>query len=66
VVEDQNGFLLPVSDNGEGYARKIYEVYNDVDRYAELRKRSLLYYQKNLTWNAWGEALKKIVEKVRG
>jgi glycosyltransferase involved in cell wall biosynthesis len=64
VVEDKNGFLLPDSDTGEGYARKIYEVYNDVERYIELRKRSLFFYKEKLTWNAWGEAFNKIVEKI--
>jgi glycosyltransferase involved in cell wall biosynthesis len=64
VVENQNGFLLPVTDNGEGYAKKIFEVYNNVERYKELRKSCLLFYKENLTWNAWGEALKRVIEKV--
>ncbi|HEX8334988.1 MAG TPA: glycosyltransferase family 4 protein [Segetibacter sp.] len=64
VVEDQNGFLLPPTDTGEGYAKKIFEVFNDEERYNALRKKTLEFYKEKLTWEAWGKSFKRIAEKV--
>lgn len=64
VVENKNGYLFPSTDEGEGYAQKIFEVFNDDKRYMELRKSTFLLYQQNFTWRAWGEKFRQIAEHV--
>jgi glycosyltransferase involved in cell wall biosynthesis len=64
VVENKNGFLLPLTDDGKGFARKIYEVFMDEERYKKLRQSTLEYYHQNLTWNAWGQRFNVIAQQV--
>lgn len=57
VVKDgENGLLLPPEATGVDYARLIYEVYYDDQRYAALVKSARKAFEERLNWNHWAVA----------
>ena len=67
VVKDGiNGYLLPLSSEGEDYARIILEIYSDEQRYYKLRETSREEYDKRLNWDAWGKTTAGIIKSKLG
>lgn len=65
VVRDgENGYVLPYSARGSEYARLIASIYLDDSRYYELVKSSRAAFDARLSWDAWGKAVRKIVQQV--
>lgn len=58
-----NGYLLPLEARGEEYAKVIYDIFNNKERYRELRKTTRDEYEKRLNWDKWG---KEIIELMNG
>jgi len=65
VHESENGFLIPYSDNGALYAKKIKALIDDPTGYENLRKRSRDLYESDLNWRTWGEKFRTLVESDR-
>lgn len=64
VKEGENGYLLPLEARGDAYAEVIASVYHDDERYAELVKSSRAAFEERLNWDAWGHAVKRILDDV--
>lgn len=63
VREGKNGFLLPHDATAEEYAEKIKSVFNDIEKYIELRKSSRKEYEKRLNRDVWAERVNKILDE---
>jgi glycosyltransferase involved in cell wall biosynthesis len=64
VREGVNGYLLPLSAQGEDYARVIATVMRDTKSYKKLRQTSRQEYEKRLSWGAWRQKVAKIIDRV--
>ncbi len=65
VIRDgENGFMLPLSATGAEYARLIASIYQDDQRYSELVKSSRAAFDERLNWDAWGMAVKKLLNEM--
>lgn len=63
LVHDRvNGILLPLSARGDQYAAQIVDLYSDADSYRALRASSRNQFDMRLNWDAWGKAMRKIIE----
>lgn len=67
VVRDgENGYALPYEARGEAYAQVIAELYQDKQRYQQLSQSSRAIFDSHLSWNAWGKAVKTILNEMPG
>ncbi len=62
VTEGVNGFLFDEKDRGEGYAKKIIELYKNKQAYKALNLSSRRIFEEKLNWNAWANGLLKRLE----
>lgn len=62
IHEGVNGFLLPYTDKGEGYANIIAELTRDVQRYNSLRISAREYYEKELNWEVWSKRFEEEIQ----
>ena len=53
VQENINGFLIDYDDKGQAYATKIKELWNDKNRYLQLKKSARELYDNQLNWDSW-------------
>lgn len=60
VLNDINGWRMPLSAGGDVYATKIKE-WIEHDEFARLSAGASDLYQTRNSWKAWGESFKKIV-----
>jgi glycosyltransferase involved in cell wall biosynthesis len=61
LKNNENGFLIPYEDKGNGYAQKIEELINDPSSYIELRKKTRKLYEEQLNWEHWTKEFQKII-----
>jgi glycosyltransferase involved in cell wall biosynthesis len=61
VWEGQNGFLLPPEARGDQYAARLREIYNDPNKYKEMRASSREQFETRLNWDAWGKHVNEIL-----
>lgn len=61
VLEGRNGFLLPLEARGKQYAERVREIYNNPERYRELRAASREQFETRLNWDAWGKSVSKVL-----
>jgi glycosyltransferase involved in cell wall biosynthesis len=59
-----NGFLLPLDAKASQYATVISDAFSDQDGYAALRRSSRSEFEARLNWDAWGRAVKAVLEEV--
>jgi glycosyltransferase involved in cell wall biosynthesis len=64
ITEGMNGFLFDPTDQGEGYAKKILELWANEKRYQELCKSSRRLYEEKLNWNAWAASLLQSLKNI--
>ena len=64
VKQGENGFLLPLVAGGAEYAELIARVYKDEEVYAELVRTSRAAFEDRLNWDAWGIAVKKLIDEM--
>lgn len=62
VLNDVNGYLLPLSLGAEDFADKIQSTL-DVEKQKQLHAGCMSMYQRRLNWNVWGDEFKEILEK---
>ena len=61
LKNNENGFLIPYEDNGNGYAQKIEELINSPESYINLRKQTRQLYESQLNWEHWANEFQKII-----
>ncbi|MEM6766513.1 MAG: glycosyltransferase family 4 protein [Bacteroidota bacterium] len=62
AVEDGvNGYKLPYDANGEAYAKVIYEIFTDKEKYQKLVISSREKFDKNLNWRYANEKIKECI-----
>ena len=59
-----NGFLLPPEAPGSAYAGKIAGLISTPDLYQELVISSRNEFERSLNWDAWGRAMRPVIEGV--
>jgi glycosyltransferase involved in cell wall biosynthesis len=64
VREGENGFLLPPSARGKEYAALIARVYRDDRLYAALVASSRAAFEERLNWDAWGQSVAKLIQRM--
>jgi glycosyltransferase involved in cell wall biosynthesis len=65
ITNGENGFMLPFSATGEDYAKIIFEIFSDGNRYNNLVKTSRETFEKRLNWDVWGRHAREIIaEKI--
>lgn len=63
VREGENGFTLPLAEDGAAYAARIAALWADRSAYRALRRASRRAFETRLNWDVWGEAA---AEEIRG
>jgi glycosyltransferase involved in cell wall biosynthesis len=61
ITNNVNGFMLPLSATGEDFAKVIFEIYFDDNRYKKMSWTSRETYEKKLNWDIWSQISRKIV-----
>jgi glycosyltransferase involved in cell wall biosynthesis len=64
VRENVTGFSLPVESEPERYAQHIEICFADLKQYVALGRSARRHYDRVLTWDAYGEGLASILQKV--
>jgi len=64
VREGENGYLLPYEARGEAYAEVIARLYCDDELYTEMVQASRAAFEERLNWDAWGMAVKDILNEM--
>jgi len=65
ISEGENGFLFDEKDKGDGYAKKIIELWNDNEKYNALSVSSREVFDKKLNWEVWAQQFLKLLEPLR-
>ena len=63
VRENLTGFSLPVESSPETYAQRIEACFADRERHVALGRSARRYYDRALTWDAYGERLVGILQR---
>jgi len=61
LKNNENGFLLPYEDKGNGYALKIEEFIKNPTAYINLRKQTRSLYEEQLNWQHWTNEFQKMI-----
>lgn len=61
LKNNENGFLIPFEDQGNGYAMKMEELINSPQSYMNLRKQTRQLYESQLNWEHWANEFQKII-----
>ncbi len=64
VQENINGFLIDYDDKGQAYATKIKELWNDKNRYLQLKKSARELYDNQLNWDSWATKFIEVTDKI--
>jgi len=62
VTDGENGYLMPLDAGGTQYAEKIMATLQNPTVYHGLVQVSRKAYEERLNWDAWGRAVKPILE----
>lgn len=57
----KNGFLVPYSDTGLGYATIIASIFKDKEKFQQLKISSREEFESKLNWDVYGEKLSQII-----
>ncbi|MBX9782653.1 MAG: glycosyltransferase family 4 protein [Chitinophagaceae bacterium] len=64
VENNVNGVLLPHEADGYAYADTILKLYSGITTMKNLRHNSRLRFEEKLNWDAWGNSLQQIINKL--
>lgn len=64
VKNGVNGFALKYDSNHIDFGETIIKIFNSDDDYYRLIQSSREYYDKNLSWDKWGEKMKNILDNI--
>ncbi|MBI3520541.1 MAG: glycosyltransferase family 4 protein [Bacteroidetes bacterium] len=60
----KNGYLVAYEDTGLSYATIIAAVFNDKEKFNQLKKSSREEFDKTLNWDAYREGLRRIISSI--
>jgi glycosyltransferase involved in cell wall biosynthesis len=63
IKEGINGYLLPLSAQGEDFAKTITTVFRDGKTYKKLRQTSRQEYEKSMSSEAWSRKVAEIIDR---
>lgn len=63
IINDFNGYRLPLGSDGAAFARKIIEYVNDNDKVSQMKVNARNLYEKELNWNSTGEKLRRLINE---
>lgn len=63
IINDYNGFRLPMGSGPEEFAKKIIELSNDNETLRELKKNARQYYETELNWAVAGKKIYDVIEE---
>lgn len=63
VLNDVNGFCLPLEATGKDYAERISVIYSDKKRYHQLITTSRKRFEEDLNWDKWAEKFLELYNK---
>jgi len=63
VINEINGYTLPLSSNADDYAQIIKKVFTNKELYTKLSKQSRKLYFEELNWEIWAKRIKEILYK---
>lgn len=66
VRDGENGYVLPLEAGGDVYAQLIAALYRDERRYQQLAQSSRAAFETHLNWDAWGMAVKNVLDEMLG
>jgi glycosyltransferase involved in cell wall biosynthesis len=61
---EKNGFLVPYDDRGTGYANIIADVFNNKEKFQQLKRTSREEFDNNLNWDSYKDGLRKIITSI--
>jgi len=64
IREGINGYLLPLTAQGEDFAKVIATLFRDEKNYKKLRQTSRQEYESRLSWEVWSQEVAKIMARV--
>ena len=64
IREGVNGYLLPLSAQGEDFAKVISTVFRDEKTYMNLRQTSRQEFEKRMSSEVWSQEVSKIIDRV--
>jgi len=64
IHEGVNGFLLPLEADESLYAEKIRSVFNDYERYNQIRLNSLNEFATRLSWEVWVSKFNQLISDI--
>lgn len=64
VINDYNGYRLPLGSDGKEFARKIIEFVNDSDKVSLMKANARRLYEDKLNWNSTGEKLRSLISEL--
>jgi glycosyltransferase involved in cell wall biosynthesis len=64
IVREETGFSLPIESEPADYAQRIEACYGDRKQYVALGRSARRYYDQKFTWDAYGEGLINILQKL--
>ena len=59
-----NGYALPLAAGAADYALRISQLWNNQQELTQLKQQSRQLFEQELNWDAWGEAFKKIADRL--
>jgi len=62
IKNGENGYLLASEATGKDYAERILAILQTPQQYEELVRSSRRLFEAQLNWDAWGKAVKPILE----
>lgn len=63
VLNDVNGYCLPLTAEGKDYAKIIASIYSDKKRYHDLIASSRRRFEEDLNWDKWAEKFLKFYKE---
>lgn len=63
VINDVNGYCLPLEAQGKEYAKQIAAIYTDREKYHELIASSRKRFEEVLNWDKWAEKFLEFYNK---
>ncbi len=62
IINDYNGYRLPVGSSPDDFARKIIELSANKTELEKLKTNARTYYLEDLNWNVAGEKIRNLID----
>ncbi|NLJ70120.1 MAG: glycosyltransferase family 4 protein [Clostridiaceae bacterium] len=64
VINNETGYLLPLSASGADFAKKALELLNDPIKYTQISRRAVELIKTKYNWDVWGERVAEIIKNL--